>query len=87
MKTDDISSALNSDMQANYQVEIYFSDKVEYYGSAAQTIAFLKREDYSVLDLKAEIDLDKMLDLSANTEGQRAAVDFNEVRTDLCVQL
>lgn len=87
MKTDDISSALNSEMLSNNAVEIFFSDKVEYYGSAAQTIEFLKREDYSVLDLKPEIDLDKMLDLSTNTEGQRAAVDFNEVRTDLCVQL
>jgi len=43
-------------------VDIVFSEKVEYFGNGAQTIAFLKREDYCVLDLKTEPDLEKLLD-------------------------
>jgi hypothetical protein len=39
-------------------------------GSSAQTIAFLKRESYAVLDLKAEQDLDKILDLSVSSQIQ-----------------
>lgn len=57
-RTDDASSEI-----LNGQVfDIVFSEKVEYFGNGAQTIAFLKREDYSVLDLKAEPDLEKLLD-------------------------
>jgi len=61
-KMDEVSSTLNSEIQSNTTAEIFFSDKVEYYENAAQTIAFLKREDFSVLKLKAELDLDKLLD-------------------------
>jgi len=68
-ETNDISSALNSEITTGSQVEIYFSDKVEYFGNAAQTIAFLKREDFSVLNLKAELDLDKLLDQTVNSQA------------------
>ena len=36
--------------------EIVFSDKVEFLGPTAQTIAFLKRENYARLDLKPPLD-------------------------------
>ena len=64
-------------------MEIYFSDKVEYFGNAAQTIAFLKREDFSVLNLKADLDLDKLLDQTVNSQTQPTSVDFNEERIEL----
>jgi len=34
--------------------EIVFSMKVQYYGSVAHTLAFLKRESYAQLDLRGE---------------------------------
>ena len=34
--------------------ELRFSLKVQYYGAVAHTIAFLKRESYTVLDLKGD---------------------------------
>jgi|LauGreDrversion4_2_1035121.scaffolds.fasta_scaffold860643_2 hypothetical protein len=74
-------------MQNNLYVDIVFSEKVEYFGNGAQTIAFLKREDYSVLDLKSEPDLEKLLDQTVNSQSQKTAIDFNEDRTDLSVQL
>lgn len=74
-------------MQNNLYVDIVFSEKVEYFGNGAQTIAFLKREDYSVLDLKTEPDLEKLLDQTVNSQSQKTAIDFNEDRTDLSVQL
>jgi hypothetical protein len=42
------------------------SEKVEYLGNSAQTIALLKRESYAVLDLKAE-DIEKLLDTSISS--------------------
>ena len=44
-----------------------FSDQVEHMGNAAQTIAFLKRENYARLDLKPPLDLENSL-ATASTE-------------------
>jgi hypothetical protein len=49
------------------EIEIVFSDQVEHMGSTAQTIAFLKRENYARLDLKPPLDLDSTI-ASASTE-------------------
>ena len=49
------------------EVEIVFSDQVEHMGNAAQTIAFLKRENYARLDLKPPLDLENSL-ATASTE-------------------
>ena len=49
------------------EVEIVFSDQVEHMGNAAQTIAFLKRENYARLDLKSPLDLENSL-ATASTE-------------------
>ena len=43
-------------------MEINFSTKVEFLGPNAQSIAFLKREDFAKLDLNSGMDLDKVLD-------------------------
>jgi hypothetical protein len=40
-------------MQTEGSVQVLFSEKVEYLGTTAQTIAFLKRESYAVLDLRS----------------------------------
>lgn len=53
-KADDSISTLKSEALSGVSAEIHFSDKVEYFGVAAQTIAFLKREDFSVLNLRAD---------------------------------
>ncbi len=39
-------------MQTEGSMQLLVSEKVEYFGTTAQTIAFLKRESYAVLDLK-----------------------------------
>lgn len=39
-------------LQTEGNLRLLFSEKVEYLGTTAQTIAFLKRESYAVLDLK-----------------------------------
>lgn len=87
IKLDDTISTLNSDLNSNTLAEIFFSDKVEYYGNAAQTIAFLKREDFAVLNLKADLDLSKILDQADNPSGQLVGADPNEERIDLSNQL
>ena len=57
----DSSSQNASDSQSSIRpdgnIEISISTKVEFLGANAQTIAFLKREDYSKLDLSGGIDL------------------------------
>jgi hypothetical protein len=51
------------------EVEIVFSDQVEYMGNAAQTIAFLKRENYARLDLKPPLDLENSLTTTSTEPG------------------
>jgi hypothetical protein len=51
--------------------DILISDKVEYLGIAAHTIAFLKRENYASLDLKPELDIEAVLDVSQSTAEDR----------------
>lgn len=54
-------------------MEVVFSDKVEYRSGSAQTIAFLKREMYTVLDLKsAGADTLQSLDISLASSQQTA---------------
>ena len=52
--------------------EIRFSSKVEYLGTNAQSIAFLKREDYAKLELSSEMSLDNVLDAAMNSESSEA---------------
>ena len=47
-------------------VEIMLSSKVEHLTQNAQTIAFLKREEFAKLDLKADMELEKVLDSAVN---------------------
>ena len=47
-------------------VEIMLSSKVEHLTQNAQTIAFLKREEFAKLDLKADMELEKVLDNAVN---------------------
>ena len=53
-------------------IELVFSTKVEYLGHNAQTVAFLKREEYAKLDLKPDLELEKVLD-SAIASGSSDA--------------
>ena len=58
-------------------IQVLFSEKVEYMGSTAQTIAFLKRESYSTLDLSqaSEQDIEKMLDSSLSSQAVQPSSD------------
>ncbi len=49
--------------------EILISDKVEYFGNSAHTIAFLKRENYARLDLKPELEIES--DATKTTVAER----------------
>lgn len=62
---------MSSSQPDGSNIQLVFGEKVEYMGHTAQTIAFLKRESYSVLDLKTatDVDLDKMLDTSLNSQA------------------
>jgi hypothetical protein len=51
------------------EVEIVFSDQIEHMGNAAQTIAFLKRENYARLDLKPPLDLENSLTTTSTETG------------------
>ena len=51
------ASDSQSSIRPDGNIEISISTKVEFLGANAQTIAFLKREDYSKLDLSGGIDL------------------------------
>lgn len=54
--TQDVSmSDAQSSMRVDGHISISFSTQVEYLGPTAQTIAFLKREDYAKLDLNVGI--------------------------------
>jgi len=66
-------------------VEVHFSMKVEYLGPNAQTIAFLKREDFAKLDLSASMDLEKVLE-SGITSNESATTPANE-SIDLASQI
>ena len=69
--TVDTSKSEISDTTISEGIEIVFRDKVEYFGNTAQSIAFLKRENFARLDLKVELDIDQMLDeeLASQTPG------------------
>ena len=51
-----------SSIRPDGSAEIHFSNKVEYLGPTAQSIAFLKREDFAKLDLAVSMDLEKVLE-------------------------
>ena len=67
-------------------IELVFSTKVEYLGHNAQTVAFLKREEYAKLDLKPDLELEKVLD-SAIASGSSDAGQTAEQRVDLSEQI
>lgn len=58
---DGSGSDTQSSMRQEGNLEITFSTKIEYMGPNAQTIAFLKREDFAKLDLTTGMDLEKVL--------------------------
>ena len=51
-------SDTQSSIHQDSNIEIKFSPTVEYLGPTAQSIAFLKREDFAKLDLSVPMDLD-----------------------------
>lgn len=57
------SDTQSTSMHKDGNIEITFNTKVEYLGPNAQTIAFLKREDYPKLDLNGGMNIDKVLDV------------------------
>jgi len=83
--SEDMSEGIsrNETMGGASQVELVFSNKVEYIGHTAQTIAFLKRENYSRLDLKVELDLTKLLEDQESVDGTNNEAD----KIDLSHQL
>lgn len=67
-KEDTASDTVASSQTDGSNIQVVFAEKVEYLGHTAQTIAFLKRESYAVLDLKTpESDIEKMLDTSVSS--------------------
>lgn len=65
-------------------LEIAFSTKIEFMGPNAQTIAFLKREDFAKLDLNQGMELEKVLDAAiTSTESSTPG----EVQYDLSSQI
>ena len=75
-----------SSFRQDGNVEMYFSNKVEYLGPTAQTIAFLKREDFAKLDLQSGIDLDKVLEAGIDG-GASASTQTVAEQTDLSSQV
>ena len=67
-------------------MEINFSTKVEFLGPNAQSIAFLKREDFAKLDLNSGIDLDKVLDAGIS-QGDTSTQTPAEEHIDLSSQI
>jgi hypothetical protein len=55
-----------SSVTAGMDVEIMLTGKVEYITQNAQTIAFLKREEFAKLDLKLDMELEKVLESAVN---------------------
>ena len=80
------NSDTHSSMRQDGNVEILLSTKIEYLGPNAQSIAFLKREDYQKLELSSSGtgDLDKVLDATI-TSGESSAP--AEEATDLSSQI
>ena len=66
-------------------LEINFSNKVEYLGPNAQSIAFLKREDFAKLDLNSGMDLDKVLDAGISQDASTAtpAEEHNDLSSQI----
>jgi hypothetical protein len=85
-ETTDSDSANRSSLTLDANTELHISAKVEYLGSNAQTIAFLKREEFAKLDLKLELAIDKVLD-SAIASGSSEAGAAVEERVDLSAQV
>ena len=65
----DAGSDTQSSIRQDGNVEISFDTKVQYLGPNAQSLAFLKREDYAKLDLAAGIDLEKVLDAGISADA------------------
>ena len=70
-ESQDLSSSLLA--LAEGAIELRFSTQVEYLGSTAMTVAFLKRENYSRLDLKPEVDITKALEMATISESEQAS--------------
>ena len=79
------ASDSQSSIRPDGNIEISISTKVEFLGANAQTIAFLKREDYSKLDLSGGIDL-QARDVNIST-ADTASGNPPEEGTDLSSQI
>ncbi len=78
------SLSLSSIREGN--IQIHMSTKIEYLGPNAQTIAFLKREDFAKLDLTSGMDLDKVLE--AGIQSQDSTTNpAGDHHTDLSSQI
>lgn len=67
------SDTMSLSSMRDSNIQIYFSTKIEYLGPTAQTIAFLKREDFAKLDLASGMDLDKVLETGLTSQDSQAA--------------
>ena len=66
-------------------IELHFSSTVEYLGPTAQSIAFLKREDFAKLDLSVGMDLDKVLEagITSNESASTSVVEAQELSNQI----
>jgi hypothetical protein len=77
--------------EAATSIKLYISDKVEYQGTTAQAVAFLKREPYKLLYLKDKLNMEvgKMPSVTPGNDatpgGDPSALDQEDV--DLSSQL
>ena len=77
-----------SSVTAGMDVEIMLTGKVEYITQNAQTIAFLKREEFAKLDLKLDMELEKVLESAVNqSQSMSEAGQPTEERVDLSSQI